>query len=186
LQQNQITKVLLLAALPLLSILLATCANFYFALDRGIDALAAGLILLLGAGGILSFVIGIVSRKVGFCLWAICIGTGLYLHIFSLGKFLPPVYESQYSETIKSGGVVISAIERYRQDNQKFPTSLEELKPKYLQKLPHTQYKIFFKEGLFRLIPDSFSRQNFPRLFFTKDIFLLCEYSFVKKNWYCD
>ncbi len=185
-QQNQNKKVLLVFALPLLSIFLATCVNFYFAFDKGINALITGLILLLDVGGIVSFVIGIVSRKIGFCLWAICIGTGLYLHIFSLGKFLPPVYESQYSETIKSGGVIISAIEKYRQDNQKFPTSLEELKPKYLQQLPHTQYKIFFKEGLFRLIPDSSSRQKPPRLLFTEDIFLLCEYSFAKKSWYCN
>jgi hypothetical protein len=185
-QQNQKIKTLLMFALPLLSIFLATCANFYFAFDIGINALCTGLILLLSAGGIVSFVIGIVSRKIGFCLWAICIGTGLYLHIFSLGKFLPRVYESQYSETIKSGGVVISAIERYHQDNQAFPTSLEELKPKYLQQLPHTQYKIFFKEGLFRLIPDASSRQNSPRLLFTKDIYLLCEYSFAKKSWYCN
>jgi hypothetical protein len=186
LQQNQITKVLLLAALPLLSILLATCANFYFALDRGIDALAAGLILLLGAGGILSFVIGISTRKIGFCLWAIYIGTLLCLHISFSRKFLMPVCKSQYSETIKNSRIIISAIENYRQDNQKFPARLQDLMPKYLQKLPHTKYQLFFKEESFQLIPDSFSRQNFPRLFFTKDIFLLCEYSFVKKNWYCD
>jgi hypothetical protein len=186
LQQNQITKVLLLVALPLVSILLATCANFYFALDRGINALATGLILLLGAGGILSFVIGISTRNIGFCLWAIYIGTLLCLHISFSRKFLMPVYKSQYSETIKSGEVIISAIKRYRQDNQKFPTKLEDLKPKYLQQLPHTKYQLFFKEESFQLIPDSLSRQNFPRLFFIEDIFLHCEYSFVKKNWYCD
>jgi uncharacterized membrane protein (Fun14 family) len=180
------TKALLMVALPLLSISLATYANCYFALDRGIDALVTGLILLLGFGGFLSFVIGIVLRKIEFCIWAIYIGVGLCLQISLSGKFLIPVHKSQYSETIKSGGIIISAIERYRQDNQQFPISLEDLIPKYLQQLPHTKYQLFFKEESFRLIPDSFSIQNFPHLRFTKDGFLLCEYSFDKKSWYCD
>ncbi len=185
-QQNQNIKALWIVTLPLLSISLATYANCYFALDRGIDALATGQILLLGAGCVLSFVIGIVLRKIGFCLWAICIGIGLCLQISFSGTFLMPVHKIQYSETIKNGEIIISAIERYRQDNQQFPTSLENLIPKYLRQLPHTKYQLFFKEESFRLIPDSFSRQNFPHLRFTKDSFLYCEYSVVKKNWYCD
>jgi hypothetical protein len=184
--KNQNMKAFLLFLLPILSIPFAAYVDFRFAIDRGIGALVTAYMLLLVASGIVSFVVGIVIRKKGFCFWAICIGASLCLQISLSRQFLMPTYESQYATTLKSGEIIISAIEKYRLENQEFPRSLENLKPKYLKQVPHTKYQLFFKEEPFRLIPDALSKQNFPRLFFTKDAFLQCDYSFVKKNWYCN
>jgi hypothetical protein len=103
----------------------------------------------------------------------------LFIFIASSMPISGVIINNQMKSSIKNGNIIVQAIERFNLENQRYPNSLPELVPKYLDNIPRT--KMFWKGEDYNYYLEN-DKINLE--FRYNGVIGIMYYDFKKGNWY--